>query len=141
MLSDSAREKLLRSIEFSRERLNGYLDRKELTSEEVVSLSQKLDELINLYYQSSAQAGVKVKTKAKTKTKSKPKPKVKVKVKVEREAAQPNTEPTQKHVPIPRRDLRQMHYEAPQPLTVRVGEREYILIKLFEDERKGVVRI
>jgi hypothetical protein len=139
MLSDSAREKLLRSIEFSRERLNGYLDRKELTSEEVVSLSQKLDELINLYYQSSAQAGVKVKTKAKTKTKSKPKPKVKAKA--EGEAAQLNADPTRKCVPVPRRDLRQIPHKAPRPIIVRMGDKAYILIKLFDDQRKGVVRI
>lgn len=44
-------ENILCSIELVRKKLNSYTGSKELTSNEVVSLSQKLDRLINCYYQ------------------------------------------------------------------------------------------
>jgi len=49
MLNDA--ENILSSIESVRKKLNGYASSKELTSNEVVALSQKLDRLINCYYQ------------------------------------------------------------------------------------------
>ncbi|EGW36445.1 aspartyl-phosphate phosphatase Spo0E family protein [Desulfosporosinus sp. OT] len=124
MSSNRVKEKLLRSIEFSREKLNGYVNRKELNSDEVIELSRKLDGLINSYYHASAQVEV-MDEKAKAKNKRK----TKARAKIKRETPQLNNEPMQKHIPIPK--LQHIPYETPYPRIVKIGEKEYTLIKLF----------
>lgn len=122
--NNRAKEKLLRSIEFLRERLNGYVNRKELNSNEVIELSRKLDGLINSYYQASTQVeAMDEKAKAKTKRKTE------ARVKIKRETQQLNNEPMQKHIPIPK--LQHIPYEIPYPKMIRIRGKEYFLVKLF----------
>lgn len=96
---------LLKQIEVLREKFNNYAYYKDLTADRIVSLGQRMNSLLNRYYKLKNPESIRERKK------------------------RPNNDfgVSQK------RNLEHVPYETPYPIIVKSGNKEYILVKLFED--------
>lgn len=96
---------LLKQIDVLREKFNKYAYYKDLTDERIVSLGQRMNVLLNRYYKLKNPESIR-------KRRKRPKNVIEVSRK---------------------RNLEHVPYETPYPIIVKSGNKEYILVKLFED--------